>query len=443
MTRIFSDYAYGAGPRDGCWWDKTCKTPTRPTLEGSKTADVAIVGAGFTGLSAALHLAKAGLSVRVLDTHFPGWGASGRNGGFCCLGGGMLEDAELDAEYGLAQRLAFRKSEKAAVALVTDLIDEYQLDVDRHSSGETELAHRPKDMAALRDKAQSVLENYGVTPSLIEQHALEDHGLGREFFGALTIPIGFGLNPLRYVSGLARAAECEGAIIHHHTNVTSIHTKNGRYALGTQAGTVHADHTIIATNGYSSEDIPADLAGRYMPGQSNVLVTRPLNSSEIERQGWFSDQMCFDTRHLLHYFRLMPDRRFLFGMRGGLLSGPSAEARSHHRIRREFCKMFPEWADVDVTHMWSGMVCLSRNRMPFIGELANNSNMWAGLCYHGNGVAMGTLGGKILAELIQGIRPRHYSEALRNPLKKFPLGRGRRALMPPLYLALMASDMRP
>lgn len=440
MTRTFSDYAYGPGPRSGCWWDETCDLPVRPALTGAHSFDVAIIGAGMTGLSAALHLGRAGINTAVLDAHYPGWGASGRNGGFCCLGGGMLGDAELDKRFGRDGRLAFRATEKAAVTLVSDLVETLGLEVDRHSKGETELAHRPKDMADLRQKARMVEENYGVTPRLIEVADLEAEGMAGPFHGALTVPLGFGLNPLKYLLGLARAAESAGAEIFHDSSVRRLQSDGDMHQLETQNGTVQAPHVIVATNGYSSENLPRWLAGRYMPGQSNVLVTRPLREVEIAAQGWHSDQMSYDTRHLLHYFRLMPDRRFLFGMRGGLLTGAAAEARARRRIRGDFSAMFPAWAHVEATHMWSGMVCLARNRLPFVGEITAGSGLWAGLCYHGNGVAMGTFSGKVLAKRISGEGPENYAEALQQPLERFPLGRGRRLLMPPIYAGLMLSD---
>ncbi|WP_299826053.1 FAD-binding oxidoreductase [uncultured Roseobacter sp.] len=440
MTRIFSDYAYGPGPRAGCWWDDTCDIPDRPALQGSLTAEVAIIGAGFTGLSAALHLAKAGVDVVVLEAEFPGWGASGRNGGFCCLGGSMLDDAALDARFGTSGRLEFRAAEKASVELVAHLIDALDLGVDRHSTGETELAHRPKDMEDLRQKAARTEENYGVSSQLIEKADLAAAGMGGPFFGALTIPIGFGLNPLKYLTSLAAAAVASGVRIYHHSPVRQLQSSARHYQLETDFGCVTARHVIVATNGYASEHLPKEIAGRYMPGQSNVLVTRPLSDAEIAEQGWHSDQMSYDTRHLLHYFRLMPNRRFLFGMRGGLMTGPAAENRARHRIRRDFARLFPAWAQVEATHMWSGMVCLARNRLPFVGELRSESGLWAGMCYHGNGIAMGTLSGSILADRILGEEPEIYPVAMRTPLARFPFGRARRVIMPPAYAGLMLSD---
>ena len=441
MKRIFADYAYGPGPRAGCWWDDTCALPDRPAVQGAQATDVAIIGGGFTGISAALHLAQAGVRVTLLDAEHVGWGASGRNGGFCCLGGSMAEDAALDRRFGREGRLEYRATEVAAVNLVDRLITRHGIGVDRHSRGETELAHRARDMETLRRRADSIAENYGVEAELIEAKELGHHGMAGPFHGAMTLPIGFGLNPRKYLAGLAAAAEGAGAMLVEGSPVTDLCRDGHGWRLTAGQGTLRADQVIIATNGYSSEDLPDWFAGRYMPGQSNVLVTRPLSEAELSAAGWTTDQMAYDTRNLLHYFRLMPDRRFLFGMRGGLLTGTTAEARSKARIRRDFESMFPAWAGVESTHMWSGMVCLARDLLPFVGAVPNAPGLWAGLCYHGNGVAMGSYSGALLADLVQGKTPGlDRPQAMCKPLSRFPFGRLRRAVMPVAYAGLMMAD---
>jgi len=205
-------------------------------------------------------------------------------------------------------------------------------------------------------------------------------------------------------------------------------------------GAIKASTVLICTNGYSSEDVPPWMAGRYMPAQSTVLVTRPLSEAELQAQGWTSDQMSYDTRHLLHYFRLMPDRRFLFGMRGGLRSSVQAEAAIRRKVRQDFRRMFPAWADVDVTHMWSGMVCLSRDLVPYVGPVPEQPGLFAGFAYHGNGVAMGTYCGRALARLVLGQEPGLPDPIARDPAP-FPLGPWRRALLPPVYALMAFADL--
>ncbi len=441
MRRIYPEFAYSDGPRAGCWWDETIEMPARDTLDGDRTCDVAIIGAGFTGLSAALHLAEAGVDALVMDNRHVGWGASGRNGGFCCLGGGMMKDAALDAAVGRDGRLEWRQTEVAAVRFVEDLIARFGIDVDCHSEGETQLAHRPSDFEDMKKSVDTLAENYGFEARLTRPEALESEGLNGGFHGALTIPVGFALNPRKYVVGLAAAVEAAGATICENTCVEAIDHVGRAFRLTTPTGHVTAQKMIVATNGYSSEDLPEWLAGRYMPTQSSIIVTRPITQSELGAQGWTSAQASYDTRHLLHYFRLMPDNRMLFGVRGGLMATPGSEARAMRRARADFDRMFPAWKDVETPHGWSGMVCIARRRMPFVGEVPDHPGMFTSLCYHGNGVAMASYSGAVLADLVLGRQTdRVHAKAVQRPLAKFELGRLRRAVMPFAYAGFALSD---
>jgi len=442
MTRIYPDFAYGDGPRAGCWWNETCAAPDRSSLTGEHRCDVAIIGGGFTGISAALHLAQAGVSATVLESHYVGWGASGRNGGFCCLGGGMLEDAALDKAFGRQGRADWRGAELAAVRFVEDLIARFGLEVDRHSKGETMFAHRARHFEAMKGAADYYAENFGVKVDLAGPQDLQEAGMNAGYQGALTVPIGFGLNPRKYITGLAAEAEKAGAMICHDSPVTSVRRAAKGFSVVTPAGKVTADRVIVATNGYSSENLPPWFAGRYMPTQSSIIVTRPLTQEELTAQNWTSRQASYDTRSLLHYFRLMPDNRMLFGVRGGLMATAGSEARAMKRARADFDRMFPAWRHVETPHAWSGMVCIARKMMPFIGEVPGEPGMFASLCYHGNGVAMASYSGALLADLVQG-KPSHhiYPEAVQRPLAKFELGRYRRAVMPFAYAGFALTDL--
>jgi len=441
MRRIYPDFAYSDAPRAGCWWDETCDICERPAVQGDLRCEVAIVGGGFTGISAALHLAEQGIDVAVLENRYVGWGASGRNGGFCCLGGGMLDNGALEEHVGLSGRKDWRQAEVASIRLVEDLIERFDIDVDRHSDGETQLAHRPKDFAAMQEALAYYDDNYGVQARLTPPADLSAEGLNGGFHGALTVPIGFALNPRKYITGLAAAAQSAGAQIFHDTPATQItRTQNG-YSLKTPQGMVTAARVIIATNGYSAEDLPDWLAGRYMPTQSSIIVTRPMTQSELGAQGWTSAQAAYDTRHLLHYFRLMPDNRMLFGVRGGLMATRGSERRAMQRARADFDRMFPAWKDVETPHSWSGMVCIARDRMPFVGAVPDHPGMFASLCYHGNGVAMASYSGALMADLVQDKTPdRVYPSIVQRPLAKFELGRFRRAVMPLAYAGFALSD---
>ena len=440
MKRIYEPLAYSEDVRRNCYWSTTIAPLEQPQLKGAHQTDVAIIGGGFTGLNAALHLAKDGVDVMLLDAETIGWGASGRNGGFCCLGGGVLDNKQIDKIHGQDARREWRTAEVDAIAHVAALLKRHQIDADTHSKGETLLAHKAKRIATLEQHAQDAAESYGVEPTLIPQKELAHHGLSGPFHGAVTIPIGFGLNPMKYALGLANAARQAGAALFERSPVQRIE-QNGGFTLHTPNGTLTAKRLIIATNGYSSEDVPDWLAARFMPMQSSVLVTRPLSDAELAAAGWTSDQMAYDSRTLLHYFRLMPDRRFLFGMRGGLFATPRSEAKIKTLIRTHFEKMFPAWAHVDTPHMWSGLVCMNAKGAPFTGPIPEMPSAFASLSYHGNGVAMASYCGALLADLVQDkATSLPYPEILKKPPPKFPFGSKRRWILQPLLGTMALLD---
>ncbi|MEL7257599.1 MAG: FAD-binding oxidoreductase [Pseudomonadota bacterium] len=436
LDRIWEDEAYGGGPIESCWWPETVEPQDWQSLNSDIKTDVAIIGAGFTGLSAALHLAEAGLSVTVLEARHPYWGASGRNGGFCCLGGAKASHADLVARFGKEEARGFCQAEKSAVEFVDGLIDRLGLDVDRHSDGETQLAHRRRDFENLKAGVDQTWDLYGLETEIIPPEELAQAGMNGPFHGAATVNIGFALNPRKYASGLAHAAQNAGAKIFAKSAVTKIEKLSSTgYRLHTKSGSVTAKKFILATNGYSSDNIPSWMSGRYLPTQSSVLVTRPISNDEQLAQGWTSTQMCYDTRHLLHYFRLMPDGRMLFGMRGGLTHTPQSESAIRQKIRSDFDTMFPAWSHVETPYYWSGLVCLTRDLIPYAGPIPEMEGGFAGFAYHGNGVSMGSYTGRLLADLVRGIEPKlPHPAPMRHVPRRFPLGRFRRMLMRPAYL---------
>lgn len=440
MSRICQAFSYGDGPIKERFWGGTVSVLPRAPLRQDAQTEVAIIGAGVTGLNAALRLAQAGVSVTVLDAKQVGWGASGRNGGFCCLGGTKASYASLIKRYGTEDALDYIRTERAAVDHVEGLIDHYGWQVDRHSDGETILAHTPAIAQTLEANAASYADIYGVKAQVTAQEDLLAQGLGGMFYGALTHPIGFALNPLKYVSNLAQSCENAGVQIYGDTPVLQTNPHSGHWHLKTAQGTLTAHKLIIATNGYSSEHIPAWMAGRYMPAQSSVMVTRPITEAEQLQQGWTSAQMAYDSRNLLHYFRLMPDGRFLFGMRGGLSTGVKTHEVMRRQIRRDFERLFPAWQAVATTHYWSGYVCLTRDLTPFAAAVDGAENLYAAFAYHGNGVALGSYAGAMIADQILGQDKLRQPAIMRRVPRPFPLGRARRLLLYPAYLYYALKD---
>lgn len=438
MKRIWEPRAYSNAVRARCAWG--LETGWRG-LDGDLDTDIAIIGGGYTGLSAALHLAEAGEAVTVLEAEAPGWGASGRNGGFCCLGGARVSDATLRRRHGPGADDDWLTAEAAATDLVADLLDRHAIRAEVHSDGELALIHRKRFLPVF-EGLRETYRRRGVVADLLTPGDLEERGLrAADMHGGLHVRKGFALDPGAFVAGLAHAAAAAGADIRAGAEVRGLAREAGGFRLSTSAGTVTARRLLIATGGYSAEDLPPWLAGRLLPVQSSVIVTRPLTLEELEAQGWTSDLMAYDSRVNLHYFRLMPDGRFLFGMRGGYRATPGAEARVADRIRAHFARMFPAWREVEIAHDWSGLVTLSARGTPFVGRVPGLDRAWTALAYHGNGVAMGTYAGAVVADLIRGRTPElPFPQAMRTPLARFPLARLRREVFAAGLTALSQLD---
>lgn len=408
----------------GSYWESTVGTIVEDRqLVGEAVFDVAIIGGGITGLSAALKLAEAGVSVCVLEGRRVGWGASGRNGGFCCFGGSKLSEHELVRKYGLEETKRYISYQLEAMDTVAERVERFGLDVDRHSAGEMYLAHRPKDAEGLPEESEYLNKTFGLGTRVLSQAELEEEGIcGPEFHGGMHMPHGFALNPMKYVQGLADAVRRAGARIYAHTEVTGMTRERDGWRLSTRFGGVRVSRVIAAGNGYSREDVPGWLAGRLFPVMSSVMVTRSMSDQELAAQGWTSDMMSADTRILLHYFRLMPDNRFLFGTRGGISENPESLKKMRDLGRQDFNRMFPAWKHVETEFAWHGHVCLARDLTSYVGGLPDLPGVYAAMAYHGSGVAMASLSGEKVAELILGkIRRSDLPAVISKPFSKFPI----------------------
>ena len=402
-----------------------------PPFTGNETCEVAVIGGGFTGLSAALELAQQGVEVRLLEAGHIGWGASGRNGGFACIGSHKLSYTSMIATFGLEATRAFYRNMREAVDLVRDNLDHHGIDAWASASGEVTLAHLPGRVEELRAEQDFLKHTFGEDTEFLSPGDLKAQGLrGPGFHAGLKSAVGFGIHPLNYARGLARAAIRAGARLHADSRLIRWEETATGHLLTTPGGTLTARHVIIATNGYTPEDISAYHRSRLLPALSSILVTRPLSLPERQAQGWTSPLMAFDSRKLLHYFRLLPDGRFLFGGRGGTdASDPGGEAY-RHVLSKAFHELFPAWREADITHFWRGFVCLSYDLVPFMGALDERQSVWTAIAYHGNGVAMGTWSGRAVSRMLTQKTARdQVSPVLTRRLAKFPLPAFR-----PLYL---------
>jgi glycine/D-amino acid oxidase-like deaminating enzyme len=415
------------------YWEASASPPAfdAPPLTSEENCEVAVIGAGFTGLSAALELASAGVDVRVLEAGHVGWGASGRNGGFACIGSHKLSYGRMIQRYGLEATKSYYDTMRQSVALVRENLERFAIDAWASGEGEVTLAHLPSRVEELRHEQDFLAKTFGEKTEFLSRQDLKAQGLsGPGFHAGLKGATGFGIHPLNYARGLARAAVAAGARIHGQSPLIRWEEEAQGHRLHTRGGVLKARHVIVATNGYTPEDVSARHKGRLMPALSSIIVTRPLREEETRAQGWTSPLMAFDSRKLLHYFRLLPNNRFLFGGRGGTDASDGGGKAYRPMLESAFRELFPAWREVEITHYWRGFVCLSYDLVPYVGALDEKKTVWTAMAYHGNGVAMGSWSGRAVARLITGKTAREdMSPVLTRRLSRFPLPAFR-----PLYL---------
>jgi glycine/D-amino acid oxidase-like deaminating enzyme len=412
-------------------------------LVGERRCDVAIIGGGYTGLSAALHLARDhGIDCVVLEAGPIGWGASGRNGGFCCLGSTKLTHAELARRYGADAAREFLALQLSAIELVRTIAHTERIEIEAAGEGELIVAHRPSRVTELRAMASSVRSLAGERWPVIDREGLAERGFRAEdAHAALAIPHGFGLHPLRYVRGLAAAGFRHGATLHPLSRVTGWTRERQVHRLLTAKGAVLASRVLVATNGFYEEGLHPGLDGRMLPALSSIVVTRPLTADELAAQGWSRPTLMADTRALLFYARLLPDGRFLFGSRGGTDARPAAFARRREWMRRQLSRRFPAWSGAEIEHAWWGLVGLSADRLPHLAAVGSDSTVMFAGAYHGGGVAMATALGRAAAARLAGRPdPAPLPHFITSPLPRLPLPGLRLAALRAAYLAAHLRD---
>jgi gamma-glutamylputrescine oxidase len=407
-------------------------------LSGDRAVEVAVIGGGYTGLSAAYHLAGThGIEAVLLEANRIGWGASGRNGGICSTAVGKVPLQERIEKWGVEAARRSLHIGVDAVERVRELIASEQIDCEPQPSGYIHTAHRPDRVAELRARASLYRDALGYDGvEFFDRARLERDGhlRGVSANGALWFRDVFGLHPLKYVRGLARAAIRRGAVLHDRTRVLAWSREGDSHRLATAAGTVRARKVIVATNGYTSERLHPYFTGRLLPTTSNIVVTRLLSEAEWRETGMLRAQCYSDTRNLLFYWRRLPDGRMLFGGRAGIVNTPSALRRRRRWLEGQMAAKFPILADVGSDYFWHGNVCLSYDLMPHVGTAGDDPTVIYAMAYLGNGVSVATYCGGLAAALAAGKDVARGTPVTDGSVARFPLPALRRAYIAGAYL---------
>lgn len=398
-------------------------------LQSDASCEVAIIGGGYTGLSAAYHLGRDfGIETRVLEAGHIGWGASGRNGGFCSIGGTAAGDDALVSKFGLDDVYDYYQSQIAAVELVRDIIHDENIDACLQGDAEVCVAHSARSFERIKEHAEKQFRHLKLDTEVVDrdQFAEEYFDSAEQFGGTLLRPT-FGLHPVRYLRGLANAASRNGAILNSHSEVLEWTKEGDLHRLRTANGSVLARYVLLATNGFMPEHLHRDLVGRSLPMISAIVVTRPLTADELDAHRWKTQSPVINSRTLLNYFRLLPDQRFMFGGRGHSSGTDNGTKRNFDSLIAVMRNIWPEWRAAGIDYRWHGFVCFTRRLTPAIGRLADDPSVLFGFGYHGNGVNTATWAGKKMAEWLGSSRsdndkpPADLPRLVRGMSPRFPL----------------------
>ncbi|MFN3613166.1 MAG: NAD(P)/FAD-dependent oxidoreductase [Rubrimonas sp.] len=391
------------------WYLSTAQAfPEQPPLSGEARADVCVVGGGYAGLSAALHLAAAGLSVRLVEAHRVGWGASGRNGGQLSYGP-RADIAEYERAVGRDDAAKVWEISTEATDLVKRLIADYAIACDL-ARGHLEAAWRPSDARAMRAQADHVRERYGHDGlRALDRDEFRARVASPCYHGGIEDAQGGHLHPLNYALGLARTALAAGATIHERSRAVQV--EDG--LVRTEAGSVRAEHVVLACNGYL-DGLDRDVAARVMPINNFIVATEPLGE---RAEALIPGRECVaDSKFVLNYFRLSPDGRLLFG--GGETYSHRFPSDIAALVRKPMEQIFPQLRGVRIDHAWGGTLAITRTRMPLF---TRRGRVWAIGGWSGAGVHMATMGGLIAAQAIRGMTER-WDILARCPSPAFPGG---------------------
>ncbi|QOV34464.1 FAD-binding oxidoreductase [Streptomyces ferrugineus] len=380
------------------WLDTAPQGPDRSRTEIGGRVDVAIIGAGLTGLSAALHLARKGASVHVFEKDTIGFGASGRNGGMATTGL-SIGFRQAVARYGFDTAKAYLMTYHDAVDTIEKLVAEEGIDCDFARTGKLVLASKPAHVDGLRRTHEIMSGRLGIETRLISKSELHTEIGSDRFHGGLSDTKSAGLHVGKFTKGLAEAAARLGVTLHEKAPVEKVERLGGtRHELVTARGTVEADQVLVATSGYTRRPLRWHQV-RLAPVGSFIIVTEPLGKDVCDAL-LPNRRMSSNTLNLLNYFRITPDHRLLFGGRARFaLPDQQSDAKSGRILHKAMTETFPQLTNTRVDYCWGGLVDMSMDRMVHAGE---HNGLFYSLGYSGHGVQMATYMGKQMAEYMNG-----------------------------------------
>jgi gamma-glutamylputrescine oxidase len=398
--------------------------------------DVAIIGGGYTGLSCALFLAREfGIRARVLEANRPGWGCSGRNGGFARAAIGRHSCAQMIEKWGRVTARRWFGESLAAVNTVRELAESEAIDCDLAEAGHLKIAHRPGRAAALAREAELLQREFEYPAEFLPADRIRsEHIGGAESHGALRFPDALAVHPLKLAYGTLAAARAAGAMVHGASPVLVWSKNGGAHVLETPYGTVRARTVVIATNGYTPEHLFPCLRNATLPVLSHIIVTRPMTPAEKRASSFVTSHVLTDTRNLLYYWRRMPDDRILFGGRGLITESPGGHERQREFLLGELKRKLPALADIAVEYDWWGWVCLTADFLPHVYHAHDDASVHYAIGYQGSGVAYGLHAGRLLASRVAGRDKQPAIPSTSTPLPRFPLAALRRSGQRAAYL---------
>ncbi len=410
MTADFSESNY---------WQTTTSFP--PGTEGDlpAQADVIVIGAGFTGLSAARTLAKLGAKVAVLEANSIGWGASSRNGGMVLTGMKLSAEA-LSSRYGIEMARQMYAASLDSITAVEQIVREENIDCNFSRCGHLEVACKQSHFDGYSQSAEVIAKEFNHELRIIPRAELSGEIGSAVYFGGIADETSAGLNPARYVAGLAGAALNAGASVYENAKVQKITrtSQNGErgFEVTSSRGTILARDVLVATGGYTSNATPG-LRKKMIPIGSFIIATARL-PEDLVRELSPQNRMIYDSKHYLHYYRLTPDNRMLFGGRAAFFPETKQTIRrSAEILRGDMVHVFPQLRHTKIEHAWGGTLDFCFDTMPHAGQ---QDGMYYALGYAGHGVAMATYLGAKVAEQMSGRRVEIPYSAI--PFPGAPLG---------------------